>query len=480
MVSTQSIANPLRVALIANVNTLALHHPRRAASFLHALALHANEPLSLATNYLFLIGLDSQPTSYPLRASFTQALASPQHQIVNAPPSNTDFQGLAANHFSTQVDQQLALTDNLLQSVTGRYTSGPVMINGPTNVSALNTLGRAGATDVVIPESALASPASDTLNWGEPFHVPGVANVTALTTDTPLANLAVNSTIEPGRRSVLALAALAFLHFEAPNAPGPRTVIIPINAARSSATFTRDFLSGLARSPFAQLSSLGPLFDSSLIGTDAAPAARALGPGLRNSNWSSRNVATLTTLIGDVNSYAPAASSPLIRGELHVAVARAETIGSPNYRQELLSRASNLLTQQLQNFSVDPSTITLAGPGTALPITVLSHADYTVTGVVHLVTNRLQFPKGRSVAVTMNSPTNTVRLEASDPRGSSLTLQVLVTTPNDQLVLARTAIQVRFAGTSIVGYLLTALSIAVLAYWWYRTNRRKVKGRHAK
>jgi hypothetical protein len=57
---------------------------------------------------------------------------------------------------------------------------------------------------------------------------------------------------------------------------------------------------------------------------------------------------------------------------------------------------------------------------------------------------------------------------------------VVVTTPNDQVVLARSAIQVRIAGNSVVGYLLTIGSLLVLAYWWFRTNRRRPKARHAK
>jgi hypothetical protein len=122
----------------------------------------------------------------------------------------------------------------------------------------------------------------------------------------------------------------------------------------------------------------------------------------------------------------------------------------------------------------------LAGPGTALPITLFSKADYTVTAVVHLITDRLSFPKGSSVVTTLDSSTKSLRFPTADHRGSSLTLQVVMTTPNDKLVLARAAIQVRIAGTSVVGYLLSLGSIAVLAWWWWRTHRRREKGRHAR
>ncbi|HEY1221903.1 MAG TPA: hypothetical protein VGE75_00215, partial [Acidimicrobiales bacterium] len=126
------------------------------------------------------------------------------------------------------------------------------------------------------------------------------------------------------------------------------------------------------------------------------------------------------------------------------------------------------------------SSITLAGPGTALPVTVLNRAGYSVTAVVHLITDRLSFPKGDQQVVTLDAPTKSLRIPTSNHRGSDLTLQIVVTTPNDQVVLARTAIQVRIAGNSVVGYLLTLASLLVLAYWWVRTYRRTPKGRHAR
>ncbi|HWD95312.1 MAG TPA: hypothetical protein VG246_02725, partial [Acidimicrobiales bacterium] len=95
-------------------------------------------------------------------------------------------------------------------------------------------------------------------------------------------------------------------------------------------------------------------------------------------------------------------------------------------------------------------------------------------------TNQIAFPNGGAIPVTMNSPTQSIRVPATDSKGSSLILQVLLTTPNNQVVLARTAIQVRIAGTSVVGYLLTFASLFVLGLWWWRTSRRRPKARHAR
>ena len=181
-----------------------------------------------------------------------------------------------------------------------------------------------------------------------------------------------------------------------------------------------------------------------------------------------------------MNSYSEAVSSPSIANSLRVALAQSEIIANPDLRQSAINSATSLLARQLSKFSVDPSAITLAGPGTALPITLLSKAGYTVTAVVHLITDRISFPKGRDLVITMDSPTKSLRVPTSDHQGSSLILQVVVTTPDDQVVLSRAAIQVHIAGTSIVGYLLTFASLFVLALWWWRTYRRRSKGRHAR
>ena len=103
-----------------------------------------------------------------------------------------------------------------------------------------------------------------------------------------------------------------------------------------------------------------------------------------------------------------------------------------------------------------------------------------MTVVVHLITDRISFPHGDAVPVSLDAPIKSLRVPTSNHRGSSLTLQVLVTTPDGQLTLARAAIQVRIAGTSAVGYVITILSLLVLALWWWRTTRRSSPGRHAR
>jgi hypothetical protein len=479
-VQSGSVVRPLKVNFIATLTQRSMRHPAKTLAALDAMSHFPALALSLSTTYVALADVDLSPHITTWHSALKRVLASSQHQALAAPPNDIDFAGLEANQLATQVSQQFTLASDLLTALTGRFTDNPVIVNGTQSPAALLALDRAGFNEIVLPEGDLGVAPSSTLTWGAPFHVTGAGSLTALSTDGPLSALATDSSIEPGRRAALALATLAFMHYEAPYAPATRTVVIEAPLGEVSKTFLDDLLGGLGHDAFSQLAPLTPSFDAPLMGTDAAPTTRALATSTSNSAWSSHNVTSLLSLIGAVNSYAQGVRSGDIATSLRVAVAKSEIQGSPTSRQVLIDQASVLLNDQLTQFSIDQSSITLAGPANALPVTVISHLHYTVDAVLHLVTNQITFPKGSAVAITMNSPTQSIRVPATNPKGSSLTLQVLLTTPNNQVVLARTAIQVRIAGTSVVGYLLTFASLLVLGLWWWKTSRRRPKARHAR
>jgi hypothetical protein len=455
-------------------------HSKKARATLDALGNYSSLPLAISANYEALASIDLGSHTTLWQSSLDRALQSAEHRAVTAPPNNVDFAGLAANGLSTQVTQQFTLSSELLTALTGHYTDDPVIINGSHTSADLLALDKAGFNEVVLPEGDLNVAPSSTLGWGAPFRVAGAGTVTAVSTDGPLSSLVTDSSIEPGRRAALTLATLAFLHYEAPYAPASRTVVIEAPVTELSTTFVNDLLSGFNDDAFSQLTPLSTSFSPSLIGTNGAPKTRVLATQNTHSTWSGHNVSSLLTLIGAVTSYAQGVRSGNIATTLRVAVAKAEIRASPSTRQAAIDAANATLSNQLDQFSIDQSSITLAGPGTALPITVISHLHYTVDAVVHLVTNQITFPNGGAIPVTMNSPTQSIRVPATNSKGSSLTLQVVLTTPNDQVILARTAIQVRIAGTSIVGYLITFASLVVLGLWWWRTSRRRPKARHAR
>ncbi len=480
----RSALTPLSVALIETLTRAALVHPVRTADALRAIARAASTPLTLGADYgalgPIILGKDSSaPGPTDVAVALDRALASGEHRAIDAPPAETDFAGLADHHLDTQVLQQLNLSSDLLRTLTGRYVDGPVLLSGPVAPEGLAALARAGETRVVLAEDALATAPSTTLTWGAPFRATGVAGALALATDGPLSALLEGGARSAGLRTALVLGTLDFLHYEAPNAPAPRAVVLAAPLAKTSPTLIDDLVAGLARDPFVRTTTLTPLFDARLVGANGAPTTRALAP-VASSTWTGRNVTSLLTVIGEVNSFAQAVRSGPVATALRVAVASAEQTGSPARRQNAIARAQAALDAQLGLVTVDASTITLAGPGNALPVTIHSSAGYDLAAVVHVSAEGLTFPKGSAVPVDLNAPTVSVDVPTARATASSVTLEVTLTTPNGQLELARSAVQVRIAGTSVVGYLLTALSLLVLAWWWWRTTRRRSVGRHAR
>ena len=481
-VHVANVLHPLRVVYVPVLDPASWSSSSTAQANLAVIARYASVPLTFAVDYRPLSQALLSTAGREWRSAVANALASPAHRAVAAPPNSVDLAGLYANGFAGEVSRQLTITSQFLNATAGRTTDGPVFLSDPTSLTALTALAHAGVTQVVLPDDSLSVTPSTTLDWGAPFHPNGLASVTALATDSGVQQLAADAAIEPGRRAAMTLATLAFLHFEEPNAPSVRTVVVPINVGQVSTTFLDDLLALSQSNPFVALSPLASSFSASLVGTNASPVTRTLSTGVL-STWSSANAATLAPLITRVNSFLQAiAAAPTQSIAIQTYLALAEQIGTAQNRETALQLVNSYLTTQLSHFRIDDSTITLTGANTTLPLTLFSSAHYPVTVVLHLISDRLTYPGGHgaNIAVTLSTPTTPLRIPVINKLGGSLTLQLKLTTPNGEVVLAQAPVQVRVASTSVVGYLLSAGSLLVLAWWWLRTYRRKSRGRHAR
>ncbi len=121
----------------------------------------------------------------------------------------------------------------------------------------------------------------------------------------------------------------------------------------------------------------------------------------------------------------------------------------------------------------DLGTITFTSRTAPIPITVLSHAHYTIKVLVSVDSDKFTFPDGNSRTLTLDRPTTAIRIQArSRTSGDRLPIGVTMTTPDGQLVIARTTLTVHSTSISLVGVALTCLAALVLLVWWGRTWRR--------
>ena len=476
-----AIRTPLRVVLLVDVNDTTWANAPATFSTLKALAAATSTPLTVATSYHPLTQADfaTTATASRWRQIFSNLLSSPQHQAIVTVPAGSDVGSLAANHFSGEVADQLQLSASLIRQVTGRYATGAVFVDGTPNAADMNALNHAGVSHVVIHGTALSPNPSDTLLWGAPETVASSPSVSELAIDDPLSLLADTTSIEPALRATLALSTLSFLHFDAPNAASPRTVIIRVDPSHWGVTFTQQFLRGLSHDPFAVMQSLAPSFSPNLIGSNALPTTWSLASSSVPA-WSGETLLALKTLVTQEHAYVLGVANASVAAALASMVFDAERAGPDRQRRVALRVAQSGLNHELSQFRIDNSSITLTGQGTALPITIVSHAHYPVTVVIHLTNASLVFAKGHTFAITLSAPTTVVRVPLRHAYGSDVTLQLSLTTPNGAITLDHTAVQVRIAGTSVVGYLLSFGALFVLAMWWWRSYRRTSSGRHAK
>jgi hypothetical protein len=473
-IRSTKVLHPLQFNWIESMNATSLVNPSQATKALSVFSKYPKVAVTLGADYQTFT--KAALVAPKFLASFKSATQSQDHSIISAPPGNIDFGGLVANGFTAQASNQLDFSKSLVHSLTGKSLESPVLLSTIPSVATLDALAGIGVSNVVFPETALSYAPSNSLHWGSPFHVQGASTLNAMSIDEPLSQIMSNTAIEPGRRAALALGVLGFLHFEAPGLTTNRSVVAMTTVSKTGAKFIDNFLSGLSHNPFVTASPLAPMFDSKAIGSNGSPSTRTMvNPPV--STWSARNVLTLNALINDITSFNQGVGSVTLSSQLSTDVAQSEISGTPSQRQDAIDAARNVLSAELGKFSVNPSTITLAGTGTSLPITLLSKANYTMTAVVHLVTNQLTFPKGANIVTSLDSSTKSLRVPVTNPRNGNLTLRVVVTTPDGHVVLARSAMQVRIAGTSIVGYVLSFGSLFVLALWWVRTSIKRRKER---
>jgi hypothetical protein len=144
-------------------------------------------------------------------------------------------------------------------------------------------------------------------------------------------------------------------------------------------------------------------------------------------------------------------------------------------------RARRALAVFIQRFGVEVNLVSLAAQNTitftsrtaSIPVSVLSSAPFPVKVVLSLSSDKFAFPDGNARTLTLDHPTTPVRIEArSVTSGDRLPVEVTLTTPDGQLVIARAALTVHSTSISIVGIALTVLAALVLLVWWARTWRK--------
>jgi hypothetical protein len=461
--TAESPNRPLNVAvvdLVANGNG--------AASTVRRLADVA-APLTLAPTSAVLDGSLAHPD---FGRALVQFVSVATHHVVTPMPTDLDLGALRSAGLATDVARAITLQRDLVHSVApGSRVDDVVVTDGLVSPASLNALAAVGVRRVLLNEHNLTTTPSATLRWGGPFVVSGVTRaLTAAATDSGLRDALTRRDIEPARLAALAVGELNLLYYEAPNLSATRGVALVLPSAAVSATTVATLVNDLRVDHVVHLTDTDALVRPVLLASHHSPSTRAL-TAAPAAVWTAAERTAAHGLGVQSVSLAEALADPTITMHLDELRLRAEAGLGPH--GAALAAVNARVIALTQSFHVADVAITTSDSGTPLPITISSTAGYLVTGVLHLRSTTIRFPAGNAIPVSLINNTTISHVVVTMPSGSSGILDARFTTPDGRVTLAFASIQVHSAATSLVGYLLTGLSLAVIGWWWVLTNRRK-------
>lgn len=483
-VVTSQLGTPVNVALFFLSDPQSTRTARQERAALSVLAAKPTDTFAVGVDYAGMSRAvtSTDPAYASFRTAFAAAMDSVHHTLVNAPPPSVEFGGLAAHGLAADVSEQVHFGTELSLNASPRLASQWVVLSGDASLDDLDALAAAHVHDVVLPDSDVTPNPTSTLAWGTPFTIDGApSSLLAVSSDGSLANLAQDGQLAPGLRAALVVGDLSFLHYEAPFAPTARTEVLVSSLHSDGAAFVRDLLDGISQDPLLDERTLAGLFSRAAVGADGHASSWA--PRLTSPDRFSRSDAVavrdldraLRSLNQSILSLAPVAT-------LQAATLQTETRADAANRAKDVTAVQDRLNRILSQFKIDETTINLTGGVTALPITITSTSPYPLTGYLSLSAPGVTFPgpNGNLRAVTIANTTAELRVPAQIHGSGNFTLVVRLLSADRHLLIATGAIPVRSASTSVVGYLLSALALVIIALWWMRTTKRRPRGQHAR
>jgi hypothetical protein len=406
----------------------------------------------------------------------------------------------------------------------GRVGRGTWVVTGNVDAAALAQL----APDyghVVVPPSALAgalpsrtptqpfvlSASSGATPTGTPS--PGTTGrgvpVTGAVSDPALgAHLAMGAGADPALAAVQFLADASLIYYELPNLATPRAVVaVAPTAWAPNPSFVSAVLGALPGNPVLAPVTVDQLFQQVPVGADGQPTQRR--PASSATGTAAVPARSIRTARGMQQAFASAVSgtSPgdAVAQALDDLLLRAESSELTTRQQQSgVTGFTAALDAQLHQLSVRSDTVRLTSGAASVPITVLRNAPYAVTAVVRVTSDKLVFPRGVPAAdarckapvvqssagrssfaalCVLDHGTTAVYVDMRSRASGDFRIDVTLTCPQGNLVLASGHLTVRSMSTSAVAIALSAVAAGVLVAWWGRTlwrNRFGRRGAHGR
>ncbi len=425
-----------------------------------------------------------------LAGALRQVLAGQAHEVLAGTYTSVDVPALVASGLAGELDAQTTsgrqAIAGLLPAPAATAARSTWVGTGPLDPAALDALGAAGYSHVVVPGNDVTTSTTSRSPAGGSTATPFAVDAGRATTVTVMpsdADLTVRFGADPGNPVLAAhqlLAELAQVYFEAPNETVPRAVVaVPPAGWSPRGAFLDTLLGGLGSDPVVEPVTLSGIFTTFPVAS-ACPSCRLDAAGTSGSPLPAAAIRGVRQRIGSFSSAlagSGATAQKLVR-RLSDLVLSSEAAGlRPPEQARLATAAGRALDDQLATFGVSgDQSLTLTSRKARIPVTIDSAATFPVSAVLTLSSDKLIFTNGQtriSQPVDLDHSTNVVYVDVRTRVSGEFKVEVEVRSPTGGLVLTDGVLSVRSTATSVVGVLLTLGAIAVLVGWWVRTGVRR-------
>lgn len=415
--------------------------------------------------------------------------AAAGRQIVSSPYVPVDLGSWIDSGMDEWLDRQLTQGTSTLTTALGTKPDGASWVaDASVTPEALDVLYSKGVRQIVMPTDNLSDPPApwSDVTFTNTFDVMTADGslVRAVGADSELASR-LESTPDPVLNAHLALADLAVLYYDRPSRSRAVALLLPSDAALPQATLDA-FFGGLEDSSLISPVTMNDLFR---VTDPAGTTGVADDDGeVLERNFTSDPPVDLVALHDDLNTTdAQLAGLRSMIGETSGVIAPVENrlliAGSKNLDRATSHKYLEGAVDQIDAITSGVATpprqvVTLTARSAKIPLSIDNHLSYPVNVKVHLVSEKLVFPDGDIIDVTLPAA-STTRLEISvEARASgAFPVDVNLTSPENSLDLGSTRLTLRSTAISGLGLALSISAGLFLAIWWLRNFRRTRRAR---
>lgn len=462
--------HPLAVTLVSTFspNRFSVPTLERLATFLSS---HTSVPMALAISGSTLSQISSDVSVPAVKTALNTILAwaaNSNHALIGSSFSPARLACLNSGKGLGSLTSQLTQSLKILSAVgSGRAQSQYLLLGPGVNSTVLSRAVRLGYSRLILPSNFLSA-LGLSLTLTSPVVVAGSGG-TAIGADS-LFTSELQSVKSPlSLQNVYA--DLAQVYFEAPNYPETRVLLGEVNLNNPSQYASLGaMLQDLSGSSLVSLTGLPQSFGLPAGQVLTASEVPEVGQSKGCQYLKTQAFRNVAHQINDLSSAAPSASVTKSLEEDYLTAQSIEL--SPTQRAGLLRQLSSEVGKQLSQISVQPgSNFTLTSKKSDIPLTITSHANYPLSVVVSVNSDKLSFPQGRTRKVLLSKQTSTISFPVAVKSPGSFPLDISVSAPNGS-PLTKAVLGVRSATFSLAGLILTFGALAVFLTWWGRSILR--------